>query len=93
MKTNSITRKHVYSAIKQNTVDFKKNNETWFPINIKWIPVVKLNNELNIKTNKMKNLVILPIVLLLTLISSCSKDTIYGSGDLISESRNVVDFC
>ena len=89
MKTNTIKIKHVYSEKKENTVYFKQKNETWFPINFQWIPVVNLNNELNLKTNKMKNLVILPVVLLLTLISSCSRDTIYGSGDMVSEFRDV----
>ena len=70
----------------------KKNNEKWFPINFQWIPVVKLNNELNIKTNKMKNLLILPMIFLLISISSCSDDTIIGSGDITSEFRNVANF-
>jgi hypothetical protein len=92
MKTNTIKTKHVYSEKKQNIVFLKKNNEEWFPINFQWIPVVKLNNELTKKTNKIKNLVILPAVLLLVLLSSCSRDTISGSGELISEFRNVVNF-
>lgn len=91
MKTNRIKTKSVYSDMKENTAVIK-NDEIWFPINFQWIPVVKLNNELNLKINKMKNLVILPVVLLLTFLSSCSKDNINGSGDLISESRNVGDF-
>lgn len=40
----------------------------------------------------MKNLVISPILLVFILISSCSKDTINGSGDLVSESRNISNF-
>jgi lipid-binding SYLF domain-containing protein len=44
----------VYSDKKQNTDYFKQNNEEWFPINFQWILVIKLNNELNLKTNKMK---------------------------------------
>jgi hypothetical protein len=92
MKTNPIKTKQVYSDKKQNTVYFKQNNEEWFPINFQWIPVVKLNNELKLKTNKMKNLVILPVVFLLILISSCSRDTINGSGDLTSEFRTVAAF-
>jgi len=92
MKTNTITTKHVYSDQKQNTVFMKKNNETWTPINFQWIPVVKLNNQLNQKTNTMKKVVILPFLLALTLILSCSKDSISGSGDLTSESRTVTNF-
>ena len=88
----SIKTKQVYSEKNQKTVYLKKTNQEWFPINFQWIPVIKLNNELNKKTNKMKNLVILPIVLLLALISSCSRDTITGSGDLTSEFRNVANF-
>ena len=90
MKKDPIKAKQVYLDKKQNTVYLKKNNEEWFPINFQWIPVVKLNNDL--KINKMKNIVILPIVLLLTLISSCSKDPITGSGELNSEFRNVANF-
>lgn len=92
MKTKPIKTKQVYSDKKQNTVYFKQNNEEWFPINFQWIPVIKLNNELNLKTNKMKNLVILPVVFLLIFISSCSRDTINGSGDLTSEFRTVAAF-
>ena len=41
----------------------------------------------------MKNSVILPVlVLLLTLVSSCSRDTIYGSGEMTSEFRDVEYF-
>jgi len=94
MKTNSIKAKHVYSEKKQNTVYLKQNNKTWFPINFQWIPVVKLNNELNLKTNKMKNLIILPILALLVFTTSCSNndDTVFGSGNLISETRTVDQF-
>jgi len=92
MKKDIIKAKHVYSDKKQNKVYLKKNNEKWFPINFQWIPVIKLNNELNIKTSKMKSMVILPIVLLVTLIMSCTKDSISGSGELTSEFRNVANF-
>lgn len=92
MKTNPIKIKHVYSEKNQNTIYLKQKNETWFPINFQWIPVVKLNNELNLKTNKMKNLVILPVLLLFALVSSCSRDTITGSGELSSEFRNLANF-
>ena len=40
----------------------------------------------------MKNIVILPIVLLLNLLSSCTEDPIIGSDDLTSEFRNVASF-
>ena len=55
MKKDPIKAKHVYSDKKQNKVYLKKNKEEWFPINFQWIPVVQLNNELNVKTNKMKS--------------------------------------
>ncbi|WP_298238667.1 head GIN domain-containing protein [uncultured Algibacter sp.] len=92
MKTKTIKTKHVYSGKKESTVYLKNHKEGWSPINFHWIPTVKLNNELNIITNKMKNLVILPIALLLTFLSSCSRDTITGSGSLTSEFRNVANF-
>lgn len=66
--------------------------EHWHPINFQWIPIVKLRSELNVKTNKMKSIAILPIVLMLTLLTSCSKDPITGSGELTSEFRNVTNF-
>lgn len=46
------------------------------------------------KTNKMKILVILPILVLSVLISSCSSDddTIYASGNLITEKREIESF-
>jgi hypothetical protein len=47
---------------------------------------------LNIKLKKMKNLTMLPLILLLLLYSSCSEDTFMGSGNLIMESRNVEAF-
>ena len=40
----------------------------------------------------MKNIVILSIVLLLNLLSSCTEDPIIGSDDLTSEFRNVASF-
>jgi len=92
MKSNTIKTKHVFSDKKQNKVYLKKNNETWSPINFQWIPIVKLNNKLNLKTNKMKSLIILPIILILTMITSCTKDPISGSGELTSEFRNVANF-
>ena len=79
MKTKTNKTKHVYSDKKENTVYLKQKNEKWFPINFQWIPTIKLNNELYTKTNKMKRLFFLPIVLLALLVSSCSEDTIDGS--------------
>lgn len=52
MKKKSIKTKQVYSEKKENTVYMKTNNQIWFPINFQWIPIVRLNNELNIKTKK-----------------------------------------
>ena len=92
MKKDPIKAKDVYSDKNQNKVYLKKNKEEWFPINFQWVPVVQLNNELNVKANKMKSLIILPIVLILTMISSCTKDPISGSGELKSELRNVANF-
>lgn len=46
--------------------------------------------ELNLKTNKMKYLFIFPGLLILALFTSCSdEETISGSGQLITESRDV----
>ena len=95
MKTtsnNQIKTQHVYSENNTKKVYLKVDDETWFPINFQWIPIIKLNNELNLKTNKMKKLVILPLILLSIIISSCSKDSLTGSGELTSELRNVVTF-
>lgn len=47
---------------------------------------------INLKTNKMKYLVILPIILLLILSSSCTKDSIIESGEITSELRSVTSF-
>ncbi len=91
MKTNTITTDQAYSEKRQNTVISNPNNDIWSPINFQWFPIVNLNNELNKKTNKMKNISILLVAFILTLLS-CSKDTITGSGDLISETRNVANF-
>jgi len=52
MNTNPINTKYVYSEKKDNTVYLKQNNDNWFPVNFQWIPVVKLNNKLNLKTYK-----------------------------------------
>lgn len=93
MKSKTIKTKQVYFEKNQDIIYLKRINEEWHPINFRWIPVIKLKNELNFKTNRMKKNVILPIlVLLLTLVSSCSRDTIYGSGELASENRDVAYF-
>lgn len=92
MKTKTIKTKQVYSEKNQEKVYLKRINEEWHPINFQWIPVFKLKNELNLKTNDMKNLLIIPIALVLTLLSSCTKEPINGSGYLSSENRNVANF-
>jgi hypothetical protein len=92
MKSNTIKTAHVYFDKQTETLSIKKTENEWCPINFQWIPILKLNNKLNVKTNKMKSIVILPIVLLVTLITSCTKDPISGSGELTSEFRNVANF-
>ena len=83
----------MYLDKKENKMLFKEKDETWFPINFQWIPIVKLNNELNKKTTKMKNKIILPVALLLVIFISCSyEDTIYGSDELTSEFRTLESF-
>ncbi len=95
MKTNlnkPINTNHVYFDKNENKVLLKEKDEKWYPINFQWIPIVKLNNELNKKTTKMKNKIILPVALLLAIFSSCSKDTIFGSDVISSEFRSVENF-
>ena len=92
MKSNQNKKAHVYFDKQTETVSIKKSENEWYPINFQWIPVVKLNNELNLKTNKMKSIAILPIVLILILLTSCTKDSISGSGEITSETRNVANF-
>src|SRR5210317_1429668 len=92
-KINKI--KNVYSQKNQNTVYLKKNDNKWSPINFQWIPVMKLNTELNLKTIKMKNL--LTIALMLSIIfatSSCSTDNdcITGSGSVITQTIQLESF-
>ncbi len=90
MKSNPIKATHVYFEKQTETLSIKKSENKWYPINFQWIPVIKLKNELNLKTNKMKNLFFLPILVLLTFISSCSKDeVIIGSGNLTTETRDI----
>jgi len=90
---NPIRTKHVYSEKNSNKVYLKKDDEQWFPINFQWIPVLKLNNEINKKSNIMKTNLLLPILLLAILISSCTKDDDYiGSGSTITETRDVSSF-
>jgi len=93
MKTNQIKTNHVYYDKNQDTLLMEKSKNEWYPINFQWIPVFKLSNELNLKSSKMKNLVILPILALLTFISSCSKEeVIIGSGNLTTETRATSHF-
>ena len=82
----------MYFEKQTETLSIKKSKNKWCHINFQWIPVVKLNNEKHLKTNKMKSLIILPVVLILTLIASCTKEQISGSGELTSELRNVANF-
>ncbi len=95
MKTNlnkPINTNHMYFDKKENKVLLKEKDEKWYPINFQWIPIVKLNNELNKKATKMKNKIILSVVLLLAIFSSCSKDTIFGSDVISSEFRTIESF-
>ena len=77
-------------TINQNINKNKSENE-WNSLNFQWMPLVKLNQELNLKTRKMKNLMMLPVLMLLVCITSCSDDddTIFGSGNLTTEIRTV----
>lgn len=91
MKTtinNQIKTQQVYYEKNTKNIYLKVDEETWFPINFQWIPTIKLNT----KSNKMKQIFLLPIVVLALLVSSCSHDTIDGSGNLTSEIRNVANF-
>jgi len=80
-------------TISMNTNKNQSENE-WNPLNFQWKPLVKLNQELNLKTKTMKNLMMLPILMLLVCTSSCSNDddTLIGSGNLTTETRNVNTF-
>ena len=47
MKTtniNQIKTQHVYSEKNTKNVYLKVDEDTWFPINFQWIPIIKLNN-------------------------------------------------
>lgn len=75
-------------------INKNQSENEWHPINFQWIPLVKLNQELNLKTRKMKNLFMLPILILLACITSCSDDddTLIGSGNLTTATRTVDTF-
>lgn len=90
MKSNLNKTKHVHSDKQSETLAIRKPKK-WYPINFQLIPVLKLNNELNLKTNTMKTLKFLPIFILLMLSTSCSTDddTLFGSGVLTAETRSV----
>ncbi|RED50618.1 head GIN domain-containing protein [Seonamhaeicola aphaedonensis] len=76
-----------------NRHDYNQSENEWTPINFQRIPWVKLNQELNLKTAKMKNLMMLPILMLLVCVTSCSDDdTLFGSGNLTTETRAVDSF-
>lgn len=92
MKNNNIKTKYVYSETKQNKVYLKEKNDQWFPINFQWIPAINQKNQIIKKASRMKSIIYLPMVLLVILISSCSKDTIIGSGNLTTELRDVSNF-
>jgi hypothetical protein len=81
MKTKTINK----------NIDKNQSENEWSPINFQWIPLLKLNNELNLKTRKMKNLMMLPVLILLVCITSCSDedDVLFGSGNLTTETRTV----
>ena len=82
--------------VKTISMNINKNQSEneWNPLNFQWMPLVKLNQELNLKTRKMKNLMLLPILMLLVFTTSCSDDddTIFGSGNLTTETRTVDTF-
>ena len=53
---NAIETRHVFTEnnqifLKHNSIEqthlTRKNNEEWHPINFQWIPVIKLNQNLN----------------------------------------------
>jgi len=95
MKTKIIKTKYEYSDKYQHTVYLNKNDNKWSPMNFQWIPDLKLNNELNLKTNKMKNL--LKITLMLSFIfatSSCSTDDdcITGGGSVTTQTIQLESF-
>ncbi|WP_242157214.1 GIN domain-containing protein [Aestuariivivens sediminis] len=76
-----------------NRHDYNQSENEWTPINFQWIPWLKLNQELNLKVLKMKNLMMLPILMLLVCVTSCSDDdTLFGSGNLTTETRTVDSF-
>ena len=95
MKTNGIKAKHVYSEKKQIAVYLKKDDNKWSPINFQLIPIVKLNTGLNLKTNKMKNLLTIALmVLIIFAASSCSTDDdcIFGSGTVTTQTIPLESF-
>ncbi|WP_223033361.1 head GIN domain-containing protein [Hanstruepera marina] len=86
MKTREV------KTISMNNKNQSKNE--WNPLNFQWMPLVKLNQELNLKTKTMKSLLMLPILILLVCTTSCSNDddTLFGSGNLTTETRAVDTF-
>ena len=76
-----------------NRLYYNQSENEWTPIDLQWIPWLKLNQELNLKTLKMKNLMLTPILMLLVCVASCSDDdTLFGSGNLTTETRTVDSF-
>lgn len=80
MTQEPIKTRHLFFKKQEQILCLNENNKKWYPENF----------ELNLKTNKMKYLFTFPVLLILVLFSSCSdEEAISGSGQLITESRDV----
>jgi hypothetical protein len=93
IKTNHVYQENAQVFLKkgiQNTNKKEKNksDQEWFPINFQWIPIVELQKNL-----KMKKIII-SLTLLTLIVSSCTLDELFisGEGAIVTQEITLDDF-